>query len=134
MTIPTYTFRLRDAARRDEAKIFVDLLLSTGRFYRNEKSQILFKIAPGDSCLIERKQGLSEILSDGDVVRVDGDIGPACEDCLWMWLTARKHTLPRLNPYTAYNPPAPKPVAHVRPEERYVQGRDCAPLSLPVRK
>ena len=124
MKIPTYTFRLRDAADRSQPKIFVDMLVSTGKFYRNERSQILFEVKPGDYVVVDRKQALREIIADGTVIRVDGDLGDSCTDCLWFWLTARKHTLTRIG--GAWNPPAPLPVRHVAPADRYSRGRDCA--------
>jgi hypothetical protein len=133
MTTPTFEFLLKSAPDRATARAWVDLCISTGRFHRNEKSQLTFKVGPGDHVLIVHKLGLRSILEDADVINVTGDLGETCTDCLWLWLNDLKWKLPRLNPNAAFNPPAPRPVAHVRPEERYSHGRDCAPVrKLPV--
>jgi hypothetical protein len=107
MNTPSYTFRLKDAAQRTEPKIFVDLLIETGKFYRNEKSQIMYQVSPGDYCLLERKHDLAQLIADGDVIAVDGDLGETCDGTLWIWLTARKFSLPRLNPHIPFQRPNP---------------------------
>jgi hypothetical protein len=118
-TIPQYTFRLKDAAQKTEPRKFTDLLISTGKFRRNERSQIVFAVAKDDWVLVERKQQLTQIIDDGETIIVNGDLGDTCTDCLWMWLTSRKHTLQRHNPEKAWVDPRPA----ARFENR---GRDCA--------
>lgn len=114
--IPKYEFRMRDAAQLSEAKRFTDVVISTGRFRRNERSQIVFEASPGDWCLLERKQGLAQILADGDVIEFQGSLDDAL-DTLWIWLTARKHTLQRHNPHLPWQDSRPPFVN---------RGRDCA--------
>ena len=117
MSIPKFEFRLKDAANRGEAKRFVDTLVSTKRFWRNEKSQIMFEVAKGDHVMIVHKTGLRSIIEDAGAVEVTGDLGDTCTDLLWFWLLERKWTLPRLNPEKPWVDPRPKF------ENR---GRDCA--------
>jgi len=112
MTLPAYTFLQRDAAKPASARAFMDTLLGTRRFWRNEKSQIMFEIGAHDYCLIERKQGLRTILEEAEVIRLDGDLDDTAFDILWIWLTAAKWKLPRLNPGRPYSPLRPAPVAH----------------------
>jgi hypothetical protein len=113
MTIPAYTFLQRDAAKSASARAFMDTLLGTRKFWRNEKSQLFFEVAPGDHVFLERKQGLRSILESGEVLRLDGDLDESAFDILWIWLTAAKWRLPRLNPERPWNPPKPAPVAHI---------------------
>jgi hypothetical protein len=113
MTIPSYTFLLRDAAKPATERAFMDVVLSTRRFWRNEKSQIMYEVAPGDYCLVERKLGLRSILNAGEVMRLDGDVDESTFDSLWFWITANKWKLPRLNPNLPFDPPAPLPVRNV---------------------
>jgi len=113
MTIPTFCFLQRDAASRETEREFLRQLIATGRFWRNEKSQIMFKVGSDDYVLIERKQGFRSILEDGDVLKLTGDLDDTCFDILWIWITAAKWKLPRLNPEKAWNPPTPKPISRV---------------------
>jgi hypothetical protein len=113
MTIPAFTFLQRDAAKPAAERAFMDAVLATRRFWRNEKSQIMFEVAAGDHCLVERKQGLRSIIEAGEVVHLDGDIDDSAFDILWIWITAAKWKLPRLNPERPYSPPKPLPVANV---------------------
>ena len=94
----------RGAAGRGEAKRFVDTLVSTKRFWRNEKSQILFEVAKGDHVMIVHKTGLRSIIEDAGAVEVTGDLGDACTDLCWFWLLERKWALPRMNPEKSWNP------------------------------
>ena len=86
-------------------------LVATERFWRNEKSQIMFKVGPHDYCLIERKQGLRTILEE--VLRLEGDLDDTAFDTLWIWITAAKWKLPRLNPERPWNPDKPLPLRYV---------------------
>ena len=126
--IPSYTFLQRDAAKPLAPKQFTDVLISTGKFYRDERGTLKFKVAPNDYLVVESRNALREILLSGDVVEMRGELGADDFAVMWQWFTSRKFAFPRLNPNAAYNPPAPKPVAHLRPEERYTHGRDCAPV------
>jgi hypothetical protein len=119
MSIPSFEFREKTAASKGEAKRWVDTLVATKRFARDEKSRILFEVAKGDRVQIAAKQALRSIIEDAGVVEVTGDLGDACTDLLWFWLLERKWTLPRLNPEKAWVDPRPA----ARFENR---GRDCA--------
>lgn len=95
--IPTFRFLRRDAAQPASARKFMEAILATRRFWRNEKSQIFFEVAPGDYCLIERKQGLASVLEDGSCLSVTGDDFRTDDaHVLWVWLTAHKWKLPRI--------------------------------------
>jgi len=113
MTIPSYTFLQRDAAKPAAERAFMDVVLSTRRFWRNEKSQIMYEVAPGDYCLVERKQGLRSILGSGEVLHLDGDLDDSTFDILWIWITAQKWKLPRLHPEKPWNPEKPLPLRNV---------------------
>lgn len=99
--IPTFEYRLATAVDYGPAsKSFVEAIIKTRRFYRNEKSQIVFLAAPNDFVLIERKQGLVVILLEGDVVKLTGDpLTADAEFGFWLWLTSQKHKLPRVESY-----------------------------------
>ena len=72
----------------------------------------MFEVAPGDYCHVQRKQDFRSILDSGEFIRLSGDLDDAAFDTLWVWVTAHRWRLPRLNPHI----PAPKPlpVRHVR--------------------
>jgi len=112
MSIPSFTFLQRDAAKSASEQTFMQAVIATHRIWRNERNQIMFKVAEGDYCLVERKQGLQSILDSGEVLTLKGDVDASAYDVLSIWLTAAKWKLPRLNPHLAYNPPKPAPVAH----------------------
>lgn len=113
MSIKSFCFLQRDAAKLESQRVFMAVVLSTGRFWRNEKSSIMFEVAPNDFCLIERKQGFRTILEDGEVLQLTGDVDDTTYDILWIWLTAAKWKLPRLNPEKPYSPSRPLPVRNV---------------------
>ncbi len=117
-TIPTFEFREKDAAKPASARAWVQALVATGKFARNEKSTICYTVGkPDDYIYVVRKEDLTALVQDEVVIRVTGDLGDACNDCLWMWLTARKHLLTRLNPE--------RPWVDSRPKFEN-RGRDCA--------
>ena len=123
--VPSFLFLLKDAPNPATARAFVQALVDTGKFARNEKSTICFKVGePDDYIYLVRKQDLTAVLEDELAVKITGDVGDACWDCLWFMLTSRKHHLPRIG--GAWNPEAPLPVRHVAPADRYVRGRDTA--------
>jgi len=113
MMMTKFEFLQRDAAKLESSRAFMAAIIATKRFWRNEKSQIMFEVEPGDYCLVERKQGLRTILEDGDVLRLAGDLDDTAFDILWIWLTAAKWKLPRLNPERPWNPPKPLPLRNV---------------------
>lgn len=110
MTTPAFCFLQRDAAKPESQRAFMAQVIATQRLWRNEKSQIMFKVGPDDYCLVERKQGLRSILESGEMLTLTGDLDDSAFDILWIWLTASKWKLPRLNPERAWNPPKPAPV------------------------
>lgn len=111
MIIPSFEYLLRDAPMPESRQRFIAALLATERFVRNEKSQILFVVnLPRDFCLVERWQGLQDILTSGEVMRITGDVSGSIWQDLWMWLTAAKWRLPRANPHVPYSPEKPAPV------------------------
>ena len=104
----SFQFLLKDAHRPESARKFVQALVDTGKFSRNEKSTICFEVDKNDHTYVVRKQDLTAILQDGIALKITGDVaGADCFDTLWMWATARKHLLPLLNPHKPYNPDAP---------------------------
>ena len=105
--IPTFEFRQATAPQAAKQKAFVELLAGTKRIWRNEKSQIMFEVWPGDFCLVERKQGLRSILEGGEVIEIIGDVDDNCFDILWIWVTAGKWRLPRMNPEKPWQDPRP---------------------------
>ena len=126
MSIPKYTFLQRDAAHPGEPKKFCDALIASGRFYRDERSFIKLKLEAGDYCIIDSKRTLREILLSGEAIQLDGDNSENATDTMWLWFAARRWTFPRLNPERPWNPPVPRPVAHVPPADRYTRGKDMA--------
>ena len=124
--VPVYQFLQRDAAQRLAPKTFVDALISTKRFFRDEKGNIRFKIDERDHMQVLRSMHLQQILQDGDVLEVIGDVDADMWRTLWLWATSRAHTFPRLNPEKPWNPDAPLGVRHVAPADRYRRGVDCA--------
>lgn len=102
--VPLYAFYQKDAADRLAPKKFCDVLIATGRFWRDEHNLISLKIADGDFIKVENKRMLREIIEDGEVLRVVGDVDQACFDTLWLFATSRKWTFPRLNPERPWNP------------------------------
>src|ERR1700733_4616186 len=111
MSTPAYTFRQRDAAQLQEPKRFVDALTASGRFYRDERNLIQFKVGDGDYMRIETRGTLRELLLSGDVLKLDGDIDASAFECMWLWLVSRKWALPRLYPERPRNPDKPAPVS-----------------------
>src|ERR1039457_2178086 len=107
MTVPVYEFNQRDAADRLAPKRFVDLLVSTGRFWRDEKSLMYFKIAEGDFSRLLRKSEFRQIMEDGNALRIEGGDDNAY-DVMWLWLVSRQYTLLRLHPSRPWTPSAPK--------------------------
>lgn len=100
--IPTFEYRLATAVDHGPAsKAFVEAIIKTRRFYRNDKSQILFEIAPNDFVCVSRKQELRNILDDGDVVKITGDpLDDSAEFGFWLWLTAQRWKIPSIATYT----------------------------------
>jgi hypothetical protein len=83
-------------------KSFVEAIIKTKRFYRNDKSQILFLTGTYDFVLVERKQDLRSILEDSGVIKITGDpIGPSGEFGFWVALTSQKWKLPNVASYRA---------------------------------
>lgn len=111
MSIPMFEFLQRDAAKLESSRAFMAAVLATKRFWRNEKSSIMFEVGPHDYCLVERKQGFRTILEDGEVLRLSGDLDDSAFDILWIWITAAKWKLPRLNPERPWSPPKPAPIS-----------------------
>jgi hypothetical protein len=107
MPLPSYTFLQRDAALLQEPKKFVDALIATNRFYRDERNLIQFKVGSGEYLRIESRGTFRELILTGDIIKLSGDIDAQAFEVLWLWLIARKWTLPRLNPERAWNPPKP---------------------------
>jgi hypothetical protein len=122
MKIQTYAFYHREAADRLAPKKFVDALIATGRFWRDEKGLINFKVGSGDYVRVSSGFNLQQILEDGEALIVTGDLGASCFSTLWLWASSRKHSFPRLNPERPYNPDAPPGVAHVPEGDRYGKG------------
>jgi len=108
--IPVYEFTQRDAADRFAPKKFTDLLIGTGRFYRDERSHIKFKVAAveHDYVVIDSKHTLAQILLSGEVVEMHGSLEQTDFDVMWLWFTSRRWTFPRLNPERPWTPDRPK--------------------------
>ena len=114
MSIPSYTFLQKNAAKLDEPKRFVDTLISSGKFGRDEHGYVQFRLADGP-LIVQSKSMLREILLSGETVALGGDINDqAAFDCLWSWFAARRWTFPRLNAERPYNPPKPLPIRGTR--------------------
>jgi hypothetical protein len=94
MSIPTFHFTRCDGSKPERAREFIAAVLATGRFWRSDKSQIKFKVAPGDYCLVERRHDLQSIIEDGEVLRLTGALDEAAWLALWTWLNASKWKLP----------------------------------------
>jgi hypothetical protein len=101
--IPTFEYRLSTAVDHGPAsKAFVAAIIKTNRFYRNDKSQIMFLVAPNDFVMIERKQGLLNIIEEGNVIEITGDpLTADAEFGFWCWLTNQKWKLPNVATYRA---------------------------------
>jgi hypothetical protein len=114
MSIPTFEFSLRDAASRDTKRAFVDVMLSTGRFARNEKGTLSFRVTPGtkDWCPLHRAPDFGAVLADADVIRITGaDLTRETVDCLWFWASEYRWKFPRIG--GAWNPDRPLPIRNV---------------------
>lgn len=111
MTVPTFSFSLRDAANRDTARRFVDLCISTGRFARNERGQTCWSPADDDWLPLTRAAELYWIIEDGQTLIVEGDKGDDATFCLWTFLNDQRWKLPRIG--GKWNPPKPLPVRNV---------------------
>lgn len=95
MTI-SFEFLQRDAALRDRPKTFCDALIASGRFYRDDRAVIHFKIADGDFVRVDRKETLREILLTGGVITLTGDVDDdSATGTLWLWFASRRWTFPR---------------------------------------
>ena len=105
---PTFIFSLRDAAKPETAKAFVELVISTGRFARNEKGSVVWSPAPNDWVPIARANEFRAILEDGEIIRVTGDVNSDAYFTLWMYVADRRWKLPRIG--GAWNPDKPLPV------------------------
>lgn len=90
-----FKFTRCDATKPAAQRAFMAAIIATRRFSRNQKSQILFEVRPGDYCIIDRRQGLQSVLEDGQVLELSGDIDDTAIMAMWVWLTAAKWQLPR---------------------------------------
>jgi len=101
--IPTFEYRLATAVDYGPAsKSFIEAIIRTKRFYRNEKSQIMFLVGPYDWVLVSRKQELFTILVEGDVIKITGDpLTADAEMGFWLWLNNQKHKIPSVASYRA---------------------------------
>jgi hypothetical protein len=106
--LPQFEFSQATAHQPEVQREFVRQIVATGKFWRNEKSQIMQLVAPGDYCLVERKQGLRSILESGEVLKLTGATDDNAYDVLWIWLTANKWKLPRLDPGKPWSPERPR--------------------------
>ncbi len=111
MSISKYEFLLKNAHLPGEPKRFTDALIASGRFWRNERGLLKFKIADDDYLTIEHRHALKEILASGDALVMSGD--DLDVDMAWLWFTSRKFTFPRMNPERPWNPEPPLPVRYV---------------------
>lgn len=110
--IPTFEFRLRDAADRDAKRRFVDVMLATARFARNEKGSLCFEVTPGDWCPLHRSPDFGAVLADADVIQVTGDaLSKETVDCLWFFASEYRWKFKRIG--GAWNPPKPLPVRNI---------------------
>ncbi len=117
MSIPTFEFRLRDAANPNTARAFVDICIATKRFARNEKGSLAWSPAPNDWIVIQRAAEFRSVIEDGDVLKVVGDLNADSYFSMWCFLNDRRWKLPRIG--GEYQPPVPAPVAHVPAAHRY---------------
>ena len=104
--IPTFEYRLSTFVDRGPVpKSFVEAILKTKRFYRTDKSQILFLTGTYDFVLVERKGDLASILEDSGVIKITGDpITADAEFSFWCALTSQKWKLPNVASYRATEP------------------------------
>ena len=109
MSIPTFCFLQSTAAQPTEPKRFTDALIASGRFYRDERGLLKYKVAAGDYLVVESRNALKEILLSGDALKMSGDLGNDDFAVMWLWFTSRKFAFPRLNPEKAWNPEKPLP-------------------------
>jgi hypothetical protein len=94
-----YEFCMARAAERTAPKVFVDALIATGKFWRDERSLLQYEVNKGDFCRIERRSEFAQIVQSGDALTILGaPLDDAVIDVLWLWLISRKWSLPRLNP------------------------------------
>lgn len=103
-----FEFSQRDAANRDTAKRFIDVLLQSERFARNEKGSLCFLVKPGDWCPMHRRQDFAAVLLDGGAIELAGDTDEASTDCMWFWASQYRWKLPRVG--GTWNPDKPLPV------------------------
>lgn len=107
---PSYTFLQRDAAQLSEPKKFTDALIASGRFWRDERGLLWYKVAENDLARIEHRGALREILISGDAIKLSGDLDETAFATMWLWFTARSWTFPRMNPEKPWQPVKPLPV------------------------
>ena len=89
MLIPKFEFLQRDAAERLAPKRFTDALIASGRFYRDERGLLKYKVAAGDYLVIQHRHAFQEILLSGEAVEMSGDLGPDDFGTMWLWFTSR---------------------------------------------
>lgn len=114
MSIPSYQFLQRDAAKPQEPKRFTDALIQSGKFYRDERGLLKYKIGEGDYLVVESRNALKEILLSADAVEMSGDLSPDDFGTMWLWFTSRKFVFPRLNPDLPPEKPLPVRFVGVR--------------------
>jgi hypothetical protein len=118
MSVPTFHFSLKQAADRAVAKAFAELCISTKRFARNERGQVVWSPAENDWLPIVRHQEFRTVLEDGQVLEITGDQNSDAFFALWTFLNDRRWMLPRTG--GVWNPPKPLPTS--RTGHEYVQG------------
>jgi hypothetical protein len=101
--IPQFEYRLSTAVDHGPAsKAFVEAIIKTNRFYRTDKSQILFLVGPNDFVMVTRKSELTAILVEGDVMKITGDpIDDSAEFGFWVWMNNQKWKIPNVATYRA---------------------------------
>ena len=110
MTIPTFEYLARHAALRDTPKAFLAKIRETNRFFRNERSQVMYEARPGDYVRLDGKLDLQSLLDDeATPLRITGGTDSAdCWTQLWYWLNSNKWRLDRLSPEKPWQDGRPK--------------------------
>ena len=95
MSILKFHYQRLDGAKPGKAREFVDAIRATNRFYRNDRSQILYKVGEHDYFAVADRDALQSILTETGIIELSGEIDDPAFLVMHIWLRSAAWRLPR---------------------------------------